>query len=106
MKSTVMLLTRSLKTHDQLGIQSSVLFIATKGMHNYIPTRHSALLTPQPSIYKTLYVPYSAATKVHNITDTPKFHTDHICHAQQYDFSMHIDMHYMPMQHYTPHCLP
>ena len=74
------------------------LFTPTKWMHNYTP-RHSALLTPQPSAYKTApYVPCSAATNVHNITDTPTCHTDsellmhstasayktdHICHAQQ-----------------------
>ena len=63
------------------------------------------------------YVPCSAATKVHNITDTSTCHTDsallkhsiasayktdHICHAQwqlslshpQHNLSMHINMHY------------
>ena len=28
------------------------LFTPTKSMDNYTPTRHSALLTPQPSVYK------------------------------------------------------
>ena len=111
---------------------------------------------------RQLYVPCSAATKVHNIIGTPTCHTDSalLMHSSlvprpppvfgmkwnssrrssmflrtktgeawergymystasdrphlpcrvssnpQHDFSMQIHVHYMPMQHYPPHCLP
>ena len=96
------------------------LFTSTKGMRNYTPTRHSALLTQQPSTCKTTIcaTAYSSATKVHNIkwhSNIPfrlstAIQTDHICHAEsvasnpQHHFSMHINMHYTPIQHYPPHC--
>ena len=38
------------------------LFIPTKSMDNYIPTRHSALLTPHLSAYKTTHMSHVQQT--------------------------------------------
>ena len=85
--------------HPQTFYIHIFLFTPTKWLHNYAPTSHSA------------------ATKVHNITDTPPCHTesallmhstasayqiDHICyntharscsHPQHNSLHMHINMH-------------
>ena len=112
--------------HLPLGLPShlSSLFLAIRKASETSHKKHSALLTQQPSTCKTtIYVPCSAATKVHNIIDTA-IQTQHgswtpqllsiqdrphlpcqVSSNPQHDFSMHVNMHYTPMQHPSPHCL-
>ena len=94
-------------------------------MNAYLHTKkaHSSAHSTAFRIQDSPYVPHSTATKVHNITHTSTcstnsawlmhsrasaYKTDHILSCSVViklqpptDFSMHINMHYTPMQHYT-----